>query len=125
MAPVLPGLGEMGITVITRPVGEATAQQVFDRVLSESEGAFELLVGGGTFDLPPGFQVTGLVRTVKTFAAAMSPGKLLENWLSLEGAVTRWVIAVVDGSAVIVVLEAADWEQGKAVEGLLSRMRIY
>ncbi len=125
LAPVLPGLGEMGITVLTRPVGEATAQQVFDRVLSESEGAFELLEDEGTFDLPAGFQVTGLVRTVKTFAAAMSPGKLLENWLSLEGAVTRWVIAVVDGSAVIVVLEAADWEQGKAVEGLLSRMRIY
>ena len=75
--------------------------------------------------LPAGFQVTGLVRTVKTFAAAMGPGKLLGNWLSFEGAVTRWVIAVVDGSAVIVVLEAADWEQGKAVEGLLSRMRIY
>ena len=79
----------------------------------------------GTFDLPPGFQVTGLVRTVKTFAAGMSPGRFLENWLSLEDAVTRWVIAVVDGSAIIVVLEAVDWEQGKAVEGLLSRMRIY
>ncbi len=111
--------------MVTRPVGEATAQQVFDRVLSESEGAFELLEDEGTFDLPAGFQVTGLVRTVQTFTVAMSPGKLLENWLSLEGAVTRWVIAVVDGSAVIVVLEAADWEQGKAVEGLLSRMRIY
>ncbi len=125
MAPALPGLGELGITVITRPVGEATAQQVFDRVLSESEGAFELLEDEGTFDLPAGFQVTGLVRTVQRFAVGMRPEKLLENWLSLEGAVTRWVIAVADGSALIVVLEALDNEQGNAVEGLLSRMRIY
>ena len=125
LAAGLPGLGHLGITVVTRSVGEATAQQVFDRVLSESEGAFELLEDEEAFALPSGFQMTGLVRTVQTFAGAIRQERLLENWLSIEGTVTRWVIAVVDGSAVIVVLEAADWEQGKAVEGLLSRMRIY
>jgi bifunctional DNase/RNase len=116
--------GQLGITVTSKRLAGATSQQVLERVLEESEGAFELAEESDTFQLPDGFDVTALVRTVRQFANAGEPGKLLYHWLSLEGATTRWVIGQVEGNTIIVVLEALDWTQAGEVEQLLSRMRV-
>ena len=116
--------GQLGITVTSKRLTGANSQQVLDRVSEDSEGAFELVEEETSFQLPAGFDATALVRTVKQFANAAEPDKLLYHWLSLEGATTRWVIGQVEGNTIIVVLEALDWGQGREVEPLLSRMRV-
>lgn len=115
--------GQLGITVTSKRVPGATSQQVLERVLEESEGAFELAEEEGIFQPPAGFAATALVRTVRQFAVPSRSDKLLNHWLSREGATTRWVIGQVEGNTIIVVLEALDWTQGREVEPLLSRMR--
>lgn len=116
--------GEIGISVAVKRLSGLTSQQVLDQALEESDGSFQLVEEEDAFQLPVGFAATALVRTVRQISTQGEPDKLLNNWMSLEGATTRWVIGQIEGNAVIVVLEAVDWSKGREVEPLLSRIRL-
>ncbi len=119
---VTPGTIAMGAR--SSEVGDVSAREVIDRVISESEGGFELLADDGEFELPTEFEATALPRATREIRNQYQPAQLLEWWFSAEGEITRWVVAVRGGQAIIVVLGALDWEQAKPLEALLSRCEL-
>ncbi len=114
--------GALGMSARMHECGDLDSAGFLEQILDESEGGFELLDDGDDFTLPQGFDVAALTRTTRQLWFPIGHDGLLEGFLSLEGVTTRWLIGVSGTHALVVLLEALDWNQVCDVEPLLGEI---
>ena len=101
------------------------ATGVLERILADSQGAYERLEEDGRFELPAGFEATMLTSARKTLQIPPGGDTLTDGLYSLEGATIRWLVAVRGDRVIHVGLEALDWDRWASLESLLSRVQLH
>jgi hypothetical protein len=114
-----------GLAIVMRPRGDlASAQEAFERAITEAEGAYEVLAVPPDFALPQGFDGGGLTAVTRDFELGPAPDDLLQNWLGLQGARTYWAVALAGDQVLLAVIESSHDEDFPVIEAVFGGFRI-
>ena len=102
-----------------------TSNDVLNRLLEESSGAFEL-INRNDIDLPSGFTDTILVKATERVHLSdfETRTSVLGSWIADSGLITRFVVGKANGQAVIAFIESPDFDTSSDADELLTRIKL-